>query len=589
MFKTLHFPTKKLQLGDFVVFAMLGLFLYAIITTAQRWSGAYQPEVAISLSGRLLPIYALYSMTRALIAYFLSLIFTLTFGYAAAKNRFAERIIIPILDIGQSIPVLGFLPALVLGLVALFPNNNIGLELACVTMIFTGQVWNMAFSYISSLKAVPTQLHEMTDNVGLGKFQKLLRLELPCAATGLAWNSLMSMAGGWFFLTVCEAFTLGEKNFRVPGLGSYMALAIEQGNTRAMVAGVLTMTAVIVFMDFAIWRPIVSWTGKFRLSESNEDQGSDIPFMALLMKGSKVFQGITNRLMRLLGDIGRNRTPSFMLRNPVGDFIAKKPRGKRRALIRLAKVFDRSKLVRGAVIAALGIAAFVIVGKVFTLVAPVRWVDWRMILIGTSFTFLRVVFALVIASLWAIPAGIYIGLSSKLTRVFQPLIQIGASFPAPMLYPIALTVFTALGLGLGVSSSLLMLLGVQWYVLFNVLAGAIGISNDLRESFRLMGISAKVRWLKLYLPSVFPFLVTGWVTAAGGAWNASIVSEYLQYHGQTIKTVGLGAMISEATGSGNFHILAACLIVMIVAVVSINRTLWARVYHLAETRYRFER
>jgi NitT/TauT family transport system permease protein len=258
-------------------------------------------------------------------------------------------------------------------------------------------------------------------------------------------------------------------------------------------------------------------------------------------------------------------------------------------LAKIAKIFDRSKIFRGLVIGTLALASFVVIGKVFNLIEPVRWNDWKRILIGTSLTLLRVIFALVIASIWAIPAGILIGLSPKLTRFFQPLIQLGASFPAPMLYPIALTIFTTLGIGLGISSSLLMLLGVQWYVLFNVLAGAIGISNDLRESFRLMGLTRKTKWMKLYLPSVFPFLVTGWVTAAGGAWNASIVSEYLQYRGSTIQTVGLGAMISEATSSGNFHILAACLIAMIVTVVSINRLLWSRVYHLAETRYRFER
>ncbi|MBC7386192.1 MAG: ABC transporter permease subunit [Cryobacterium sp.] len=589
MIKTLHFPVRKLQIGDLVVLILVGFTIYAVITTAQRWKGVYQPDVVISLSRSALPLYALFSVSRAILAYGLSLVFTLIFGYAAAKNRFAERIIMPILDIGQSIPVLGFLPGLVLGLVAVFPKSNVGIELACVIMIFTGQVWNMAFSYISSLKAVPVQLHEMTDNIGLGKFQKLLKLELPCAATGLAWNSLMSMAGGWFFLTICEAFTLGEKNFRVPGLGSYMALAIEKNDSHAMIAGVLTMAFVIIFMDFVIWRPIVSWTGKFRLTETLETGAANIPSMSLLLRGSKVFQAVSSAISDLLNGIGRSRTNRLSLPNAVESSSAKKPRVKTRRMFRVANIFDQSKILRSLIVGALGLICFVVIGKVFVLVEPVRWVDWERIFVGTTFTFLRVVSALIIASVWSIPAGIVIGLSPKLTRLFQPLIQLGASFPAPMLYPIALTVFTTLGIGLGISSSLLMLLGVQWYILFNVLAGAIGISNDLRESFHLMGLSRKTKWLKLYLPSVFPFLVTGWVTAAGGAWNASIIAEYLQYRGSTLHTVGLGALISESTSSGNFHTLAACLIAMVVTVVSINRVVWSRVYQLAEKRYRFER
>lgn len=580
----------RFQAPDLLVVALIGLILYGMIATAQRWDSAFQPEVTIDLSLASLPLYSLYSLFRALIAYFMSLGFTLSFGYLAAKNRFAERLIIPMLDIGQSIPVLGFLPGLVLGLVALFPRTNVGLELACVIMIFTGQVWNMTFSYISSLKAVPDQLHEMASNVGLGRLRRLLRIELPCAATGLAWNSLMSMAGGWFFLTVCESFTLGSRDFRVPGLGSYMALAIERGNRPAMIAGVSAMVIMILFMDFVVWRPIIAWTAKFRLSESR-DEFTDIPFMSMLLKGSPFFQKIIDAWMGLLGRLSRDRETEVAstARLRLDAFVARNPGGKRKRILQLLKLFDSSKFLQGWVLGLLFAALFFISGKVFRLIEPLRWVDWREIIVGTGFTFIRVIFALLVASIWAVPAGIWIGLSPRWTRIFQPLIQLGASFPAPMLYPLALVVFTAFGMGLGFSSSLLMLLGVQWYVLFNVLAGAIGISQDLRESFRLIGISRRTAWLKLYLPSVFPSLVTGWVTAAGGAWNASIVSEYIQFRGSTLKTRGLGALISEATASGNFPLLAACLIAMIVAVVTINRAVWGQAYRLAETRFRFER
>lgn len=582
---------KGLRASDAVVFGLIGLGLYGLITTAQRWHGAYQPEFKLDLSMSALPLYSLYSLFRALIAYGLSLLFTLTFGYLAAKNRFAEKIIVPLLDIGQSIPVLGFLPGLVLGLVALFPNTNVGLELACIIMIFTGQVWNMTFSYISSLKSVPTQLYEMVDNVGLNPVQKLLKLELPCTATGLAWNSLMSMAGGWFFLTVCEAFTLGDKNFRVPGLGSYMAVAIEQNNAQAMLAGILAMISIIVFMDFIIWRPIISWTAKFQLSESNEILNSNIPFISLLLKGSPFFHRVSGLFGRLIASVlgfsGAYKQSSIV--KPLRAYIDRKPKGKRQQLRNLAKLFASSAFIRSITLGILCVGGFVILGNVYKIVEHVRWTEWRDIIVATSFTALRVFAALIIASLWAVPVGIWIGLSPRLTRAFQPFIQVGASFPAPMLYPLAIGIFTYVGLQLSISSSLLMLLGVQWYVLFNVLAGAIGISQDLRESFRLIGLSGKTRWSKLYLPSIFPSLVTGWVTAAGGAWNASIVSEYVSFRGQILKTRGLGALISEATSSGNFPILAACLIVMTVTVVSINRFGWSRAYHLAETRFRFER
>lgn len=566
---------------DVIVLAIIGFFIYGVVATARLWEGDFHSEVPIYLDLAHLPIYSVYSLMRALIAYGLSLLFTLTLGYAAAKNRLAERIIVPLLDIGQSIPVLGFLPGLVLGLIALFPHSNIGIELACIVMIFTGQVWNMTFSYISSLKSVPEQLHEMADNVGFGKVQKLLRVELPCAATGLAWNSLMSMAGGWFFLTVCESFTLGERNFRLPGLGSYMAVAIEKGDEHAMLLGIGAMITVIVFVDFVVWRPIIAWSSKFRLTEQL-GTSQEIPFMTLLLKESVLFQSTVT-----------------ILKKCFHYFLSKRQAWKQRHLqaagkplsLRKQRSRKKRKLLTGEkILFGFGaiLACWVLI-KIFGIVKPLSFATWREIIWGALFTFLRVVGALIISTLWAVPVGIMIGLNPKVTRLLQPVIQVAASFPAPMLYPLALGIFTFLHLPLSVSSGLLMLLGVQWYVLFNVLAGAIGISGDLRESFRLIGVSRKYLWKNLYLPSVFPNLVTGWVTAAGGAWNASIVAEFISYKGQSLTTWGLGSQISEATSSGNFPKLAACLMLMVVAVVGFNRFVWKHLYRLAEQRYRFER
>ena len=567
------------KVGDTAVLLLVALAIYLIGMTAKQWEGVYRPAVEIDLSGSSLLLFSLFSMGRAMIAYILSLLFTLIFGYLAAKNRIAEKIIVPLLDIGQSIPVLGFLPGLVLGLVSIFPKTNIGLELACILMIFTGQVWNMAFSFISSMKSVPTQLYEMSDNVGLSKLRQFFRVELPCSATGLAWNSLMSVAGGWFFLTVCEAFTLGEKNFRLPGLGSYMSVAIDQDNHRAMAFGALAMVAVIVFSDFVIWRPVIAWTSKFRLSESHEDFQT-IPFMTLLFRESLIAQKVTAEFEGILFQWSRFYRKIFRSKTFGQAAI---PTSKK------LKSKGQGKFLESLVSVLLYLSLAVVAWRLINFVSQLRWVEWREILVCASFTGTRVFIAVVLGTLWALPAGILIGLSPRLTRWFQPIIQIGASFPAPMIYPLALGLFAILHLHINVSSALLMLLGVQWYVLFNVLAGAVTISVDLMDSFRLTGVSRKTLWTKLYLPSVFPYLVTGWVTAAGGAWNASIVSEYVSFGGTPLIARGLGAMISESTSQGNYPKLVGCLLVMVATVILINRLFWSRVYHFAETRFRFER
>ncbi len=571
---------------------LVGLVIFGIFETARRWQGDFQPDLPIRTDAAALPLYAIYSLYRALLAYFLSLSFTLVFGYLAAKNRLAEQIIVPVLDIGQSIPVLGFLPGLVLGLVAVFPHSNVGIESACVLMIFTGQVWNMTFSFISSLKAVPTQLHEMSANVGMSPLRKLFRIELPCAATGLAWNSLMSMAGGWFFLTVCESFTLGSRSFRLPGLGSYMATAIERGDGRAVLLGILTMVAVILLMDFVVWRPVVAWTTRFRLTEQPESFQS-IPFMSLLLRDSSAMRALADLIHRgTLAWSRLRRTPERAQAIQARRLGRVRRVSLKSAGRRAAKAWRSSaarSLERRLLFGLIGAGSAWVVIRVAALVSVVRWVEWREIFVCTLFTGFRVAGALVLSTLWAVPAGIAIGLSPRLTRWLQPVVQLGASFPAPMLYPLALALFQTLHLELSVSSGLLMMLGVQWYVLFNVLAGATGISQDLRDSFRLIGVGGRRRWTQLYIPSVFPSLVTGWVTAAGGAWNASIVAEYVLYRGETLQTRGLGSMISQATAAGNFNQLTACLIAMVVVVVGINRGFWSRAYQLAETRFRFER
>ncbi len=574
---------------DLLLLAIFLVFLYFFVSLARHWISPLQTNVAIELSLSALPKYSFYSLIRALIAYFCSLVFTLVFGYFAAKNKTAEKIILPLLDIGQSIPVVGFLPGLVLGLISLFPKNNLGLELACIIMIFTGQVWNMTFSYYASLKAVPTQFHELAQVLNLGWLKKLKTIELPYSFTNLLWNSLMSMAGGWFFLTICESFSLSDRNFVLPGLGSYMKLAIDKQDTVAMWAGVLAMMLVIVTIDFLFWRPILAWSQKFRLEDA-QDQTKDIPFVMLLLKDSN----LVNWFILKYDEFSNwRKTPNIsspIIPRKISNLKVSNRHTRRWALriVKIGKYIPESvtdKLPQALIVTLLLVGMI----YVYELVRPLNISQWKQIGLGTLATTSRVVASIVLASLWAIPVGIWIGSSPKLTKFFQPIVQVAASFPAPMLYPLVMLVLTQLHIGFGFGSMFLMLLGVQWYVLFNVLAGASTISQELRDTVNLMGLSRISKWKKLYLPSVFPATVTGWVTSAGGAWNASIVAEYFQYGGKTLSTLGLGAMISKATDSGDFAMLTGCLLVMCSTVIGLNRSVWHQLYYIAENRFKYDR
>lgn len=575
IFKTFHFV-------DLFVIGLIGFLIYGSVLTAQRWTGELQPRIDIELSYWALPKYGILSLTRASLAYLLSLLFSLIFGYLAARYRRAEQLILPLLDIGQSIPVVGFLPGLVLGLLSLFSESNLGLELACILMIFTGQVWNLAFSFYSSMKGVPKSFHELSANVSLSWRQKFLLVELPFSASGLAWNSLMSMAGGWFFLTVCEAFTLGGKEFRLPGLGSYMAVAIEQGSIKAMLGGFVAMIILIIGMDFVVWRPIIAWTRRFRLDET-PDAYQEIPFMQLLLKESKIVM-VVDRLLKFIWHPQFHGPKKKKKRNPIDAWMGQQiQRLDQVEWLSHFKVFGRLFILINVIF------VLWVTSKIFNFLEGVTLDEGFLILKSGGLTLLRVLGCLLVSALWTVPFGLWVGLSTKRTQFFQPLIQLAASFPAPILYPLVLIFFQYFDIGLGVGSGVLMLLGVQWYVLFNVLAGATMISRELQETFLLVGLSKTDTWKNLYIPSILPNLVTGLVTAAGGAWNASIVAEYIHYKHQVHTTMGLGALISEATSQGNYSLLAGSLVAMMIIVVGFNRLVWHRIYDWVDRRFRFER
>ena len=559
---------RRFRPVDLLVLAGLVGLVFAAQRIAREWTGQLRPTVEIDLSLRALPRYTLYSLARGLVAYAFSLAFTLVYGYWAAKDRLAERVLIPLLDILQSIPVLGFMPGLVLTLVAAFPSTNVGLELAAVLMIFTGQVWNMTFSYFHSLRTVPPDLDEAATVYRYSWWERMRWVELPHAALGLVWNSMMSMAGGWFFLMISEAFVLGNRDFRLPGIGAYMSVAVARGDSAAMARAVVAMILMILLLDQLLWRPVVAWSQKFRIEESMTGEIASSWFLTWL------------RRSRLLAGLGRRLSYARSASSPRAQPSVARVTVARRSAPALV-----SRTVFALLLAILAFGAWRLV-LLLGRVTPWQWVE---LIGGSLLTLARVLAATVLGTLWTVPAGLAIGLSPRLSRVLQPVAQVAASFPAPMLFPAVIAGLQASGISLGAGSVLLMLLGTQWYILFNVIAGAMAIPADLKEAAATYRLSLLERFRRLHAPAVFPYLVTGWVTAAGGAWNASIVSEYASFHGRTLATSGIGARISRAAESGDLAHLAAGVLVMSTLVVLFNRTLWQRLYLLAEQRFSLSR
>lgn len=566
-------PTRGTWWIDLLIVVGLAAVIAGVVALARRWTAPLRPTVDIDLSLWALPGYTLLSLARGVAAYLLSLAFTLVYGSVAAHHRVAERVMIPVLDILQGIPVLGFLPGLVLGMVALFPGSNVGLELACVVMIFTGQVWNMTFSFYGSLRAIPLELREAARVYRFGWWKTFSALEVPAAMIGLVWNSMMSMAGGWFFLTVNEAFTLGSHDFRLPGIGSYMSVAIDHGDVRAMAAATVAMIVMIVVVDQLVWRPALAWAQKFKLEDTEADETASSWVLDLLRR-SRAVAWSRRQGARLLAGLAPGPAAT------VAGAAAAEPTSGTRPAPRLL----------GAA-AGLGVAALALfgAGHLLAMLHTLSAGEWRHLATALGLTFLRTYAALALGALWTVPVGIWIGLSPARTRILQPIIQVAAAFPAPMIFPLVTLAILAAGIPFSWGCVALMLLGSQWYILFNVLAGAGAMPHDLREVAAVCGLGRWARWRTLYLPAIVPYLVTGLITAAGGAWNASIVAEYVRYRGETLVAPGLGSLITTATAAGNFPLLAAGVLTMSLGIVAINRTVWRRLGRYADARYSLNR
>jgi NitT/TauT family transport system permease protein len=562
--------TRRLPSVDLLLALALAALFFGLLRLNQEWTAPARAAVDIDLSPLALPRYTLLSLSRGLLAYGISLGFTLVYGYWAAKSALAERVLIPLLDVLQSIPVLGFMPGVVLALVALFPGSNFGLELAAVIMIFTGQAWNMTFSFYHSLRTIPNDPREAATAYRFTWWERLRWVELPSSAIGLVWNSMMSMAGGWFFLMVSEAFVLGTRDFRLPGLGAYMSVAVAHGDVAAMVWAIVAMVLMIVLLDQVLWRPVVVWSQKFRV----EEEGAAAPprsWVLDLLRRSQVLAALRRVPARLAAFAESRRRPDV-----------ERGAGARRRAEAGARV-GRALSLALFVTLAVGMAAGgVQLVRILRGVSPSEWSR----LGGAGLVTLgRVLASTLLGTLWALPAGLAIGLSPRLSRVLQPVVQVVASFPAPMLYPLVVALLRSAHVSLGWGSIVLMLLGTQWYILFNVIAGATAMPSDLREAARTYRFGRLQRFRMLYLPAVFPHLVTGWVTAAGGAWNASIVSEFVTTKGETVSTWGLGAAISGAAASANFAVLGASVVLMSFLVVAFNGLVWRRLNALVEAKF----
>jgi NitT/TauT family transport system permease protein len=543
----------------------------AVVLVAQGAGQMARPLSALQiapvrLDPALLPQYALLTTLRMFAALGASLVFTFVVATLAAKSRKAELVIVPALDILQSVPVLGFLTFTVTFFMGLFPGQELGVECAAIFAIFTAQAWNMAFSFYQSLRTLPADLVEATELFGLSPWRRFWRLELPFAIPSLVWNTMMSMSGAWFFVVASEAITVGKTTVALPGIGSWLAMAIDRGDGRAVVWAVATMGVVIVIYDQLLFRPIVAWADKFRFEQTASQDQPRSWFYDLLRR--------TRLLPRLFGPLAR--AVEAMPRLPTLRIGLPRLRDER-----VAKGLDGLWVAIVAVLAAwAGWAIFRYVSQTLSLHDAVVAFGLGLL------TLARVLVLIVIASVIWVPIGVWIGLRPVWAERVQPVAQFLAAFPANVLFPLVVVAIVTLRGDPDIWLSPLMILGTQWYILFNVIAGASALPNDLREAAQIFKIRSWPWWRTVALPGIFPYYVTGALTASGGSWNASIVAEVATWRNTTLHARGLGAYIADATADGNYPRVALGIAVMSVFVVALNRTLWRPLYSFADRRLR---
>ncbi|HLG46214.1 MAG TPA: ABC transporter permease subunit [Reyranella sp.] len=544
-------------------FAILAHGARQIAAPAERLVG--QPIVLDPIN---LPEYALRTTLRMFAAIVASLVFTFVVATLAAKSRKAELVILPALDILQSVPVLGFLTFTVTYFLHLFPGSELGAECAAIFAIFTSQAWNMAFSFYQSLRTVPRDLVEVSEHFQLSPWLTFWRLEAPFAAPGLIWNTMMSMSGGWFFVVASEAITVGDTTIKLPGIGSWLAVAIDEQDIGAVVLAVATMAVVILLYDQLVFRPIVAWADKFRFEQTAASQRPRSWVYDLWRRAR-----LTRRTAQAVGWLGAGV-----------ERLLPRPRAR--------PIVMRSSTARPFDIVWIALVLAIVAYALWRIVVFTRQsLDWHDVVIAVEMgflTFARVVVLIALASVIWVPAGVWIGLRPWAASKVQPVAQFLAAFPANVLFPIAVVVIVHWHLNADVWLSPLMVLGTQWYILFNVIAGASAFPTDLREASTLFRLRQGQWWRRVIIPGILPYYVTGALTAAGGSWNASIVAEVASWGDTRLRAAGLGSYIADATAAGDYARVVLGIGVMSVMVVSCNRLLWRPLYRLAERRYRLD-
>jgi len=553
--------------GDLLAILLLVVLLYLGARLALDAPDVI-PGPDISLAPAALPWYTLLSVGRMLAAYALSMLFTLLYGRVAATNRRAEQLLMPLLDVLQSVPILSFLPVVLLSLSAILPEA-LAAELASIVLIFTSQAWNLTFAWYQSLTTIPKELQEASSVFRLNGWMKFKSLELPFGTISLVWNSMMSWAGGWFFLMAAEIFTVGARDFRLPGLGAYLHEAANQNDVGAIVWGLAALVLTVTLLDQLVWRPLIAWSDRFKVEMVENDTPP------------------TSWFYHLMGN-------SWLVRQ-VGRIVTPWADGLDRLLLRRfpahATAPGAGQTRRWGCRILGGLFALVLLYGLFragAMLVTLPLAQWGQIGAGVLSTLLRVTIALTLALAWTIPLGVAIGTNRRLATLLQPVVQVTAAIPATALFPVLLLLVINLPGGLNLAAVLLMLMGTQWYLLFNIIAGASAIPQDLKYTTELMHLSRWQRWRTLILPAIFPYLVTGAITASGGAWNASIVAEYQKFGGQTLTVTGIGSLIAQATAAGDYPRLLGATLTLVLTVILVNRLLWRRLYKLAEEKYRME-
>ncbi len=554
----------------------LAFLLVLLIVLAFGWAGSKMMLpfqlghiIPISLSPTQLPGYALQTVLRMFIALACSFLFTIVVATMAAKSKRAEKLIIPLIDILQSVPILGYLSITITGFIALFPNSMLGPECAAIFAVFVSQVWNMTLSFYQSLITIPSELREATEVYQLSGWQRFWRLELPFAMPSLLWNAMMSMSGGWFFIVAAEAISVANQNITLPGIGSYIALAIEHKSLHAIAYAIIAMLVVILVYDQLFFRPLIAWSQKFKLTDIPDDTASS--WVLTLLQRTR----LVNRLL-----IPLHIVSDACLNNR----LFNRPSRIRDRIERTRKTSWLSNAVWYLIVITICVTCLVLVYRFIYTRLPLSD-TWHVLVLG-AYTALRVSVLIIICSCIWVPIGVWMGLRPKVAQIIQPVAQFVAAFPANLFFPIAVVLIVSLHLNFEIWCSPLMVLGTQWYILFNVVAGASSIPKEIKLVAKNMQLKGWLKWKRFLLPAIFPFYLTGAITAAGGAWNASIVAEIINWGHHTLIAQGLGSYITLNTTEGHFAKIALGIVVMCAWVILFNLLLWRPLYKYAETSFR---